>query len=52
MQWIKDRLVAQTAAVQNNSSMLIKLFGIVSGKFGSSLKFLGEMVVKVRYIFT
>lgn len=47
MQIIKDSVIAQTAAVQNNSSMLTKLFGMVSGELGSSLKSLGEMVAKV-----
>lgn len=50
MQWIKDSVVAQTAAVHINNSMLTKLFGMVSGEFGSSLKSLGEMVAKVWYV--
>jgi len=49
MQWIKDSMVAQTAALQNTNFMLTKLFGMVSGEFGSSLKYLGEMVAKVWY---
>lgn len=52
MQWIKDSLIAQTAAVQNNSSMLTELFGMVSGELGSSLKSLREMVAKVWYEIT
>ncbi|TVY48755.1 hypothetical protein LOCC1_G001649 [Lachnellula occidentalis] len=47
VQMMKDDVTAQTAAVQNNSSMLTKLFGMVSGELGSSLKGLGEMVAKV-----
>jgi hypothetical protein len=49
MQWIKESVIAQTAAVQNTNSMLTKLFGMVSGDLGSSLKSLGEMVAKVWY---
>jgi hypothetical protein len=49
MQWIKDSVIAQTAAVQNTNYMLTKLFGMVSGELGSSLKSLGEMVAKVWY---
>jgi hypothetical protein len=52
IQWIKDSVIAQAAAVQNNNSMLTKLFGMVSGEFGSSLKSLGEMVAKVWYEIT
>ncbi|KFX86691.1 hypothetical protein V490_08937 [Pseudogymnoascus sp. VKM F-3557] len=47
MQWIKDSLIAQTAAVQKNSSMLTELFRMVSGELGSSLQSLREMVAKV-----
>ncbi|TVY87151.1 hypothetical protein LAWI1_G007091 [Lachnellula willkommii] len=47
MQFIKDSVIAQTAAVQNNNSMLTKLFGMVSGELGSSLKSLGEMIAKI-----
>ncbi|KUJ10036.1 uncharacterized protein LY89DRAFT_710862 [Mollisia scopiformis] len=47
MQWIKDSVVAQTAAVHNANSMLTKLFAMVSGEIGSSMKSLGEMVAKV-----
>jgi hypothetical protein len=49
MQWIKESVIAQTATVQNTNSMLTKLFGMVSGELGSSLKSLGEMVAKVWY---
>jgi hypothetical protein len=52
MQWIKDSVIAQTAAVQNTNSMLTKLLGMVSGELGSSLKSLGEMVAKVWYEIT
>ena len=52
MQWIKDSVIAQTAAVQNTNSMLTKLLGMVSGEHGSSLKSLGEMVAKVWYEIT
>lgn len=47
MQWIKDSVIAQTAALQTTNSMLTKLFGMVSGEIGSSLKSLSEMVAKV-----
>lgn len=52
MQWIKESVIAQTAAVQNTNSMLTKLFGMVSGELGSSLKSLGEMAAKVWYEIT
>jgi len=49
MQWIKDSIIKQTAAVQNANQILTTLFGMVSGEIGSSLKSLGEMVAKVWY---
>lgn len=52
MQWIKDSVIAQTAAVQTTNSMLTKLFGMISGELGSSLKSLGEMVARVWYEIT
>lgn len=52
MQWIKDSVIAQTAVVQNNNSMLTELFRMVSGELCSSLKYLGEMVAKVWYTIT
>lgn len=52
MQWIKDSVIAQTAAMQKTNSMLMELFGMVSGELGSSLKSLGEMVAKVWYEIT
>lgn len=52
MQWIKGSLIAQTAVVQNNSSMLTELFGMVSGELSGSLKSLREMVAKVWYEIT
>jgi hypothetical protein len=49
VQWIKGNVAAQAAVVQNNSSMLTKLFGMVSGELYTSLASLGEMVAKVWY---
>lgn len=49
---IKDNIKVQALAVQRNSSLLTKLYQVVSGKLSVSWTSLVNMVAKVWYVIT